>query len=134
MSNVIKCRQSPQEGALTLPLAVQQYLIRVYYVLGDHIRRLLGACSVHQTLNLYGWCVLADSDHLGSLGHLNYNCWRLFEIRVVILLIELSGQNCIHLLIPHVCLLVLPLRRLLGTVHGLEIGQRNLAHHPSSLG
>jgi hypothetical protein len=88
---------------------------------------------VHQTLNLYGWCVLADSDHLGGLGHLNYNWGRLFEIRVVILLIELSGQHCIHLLIPYVCLLKLPLSRLLGTVAGLEIGQRNLTHHPSSL-
>lgn len=89
---------------------------------------------MHQTLNLYRWCVLADSDYLGSLGHLNYNWGRLFEVRVIILLVELSRHNCIHLLIPHVCLLVLPLSRLLGTIHGLEIGHIRLAHQPSTVG
>ena len=77
---------------------------------------------MHQTLNLYGWCVLADTDHMGGLGHLNYNWGRLFEVRVIILLVELSRHYCIHLFIPHICLLVLPLNRLLGTIDGLEIG------------
>jgi hypothetical protein len=57
---------------------------------------------MHLTLNLYRWCVLAYSDNLGDLARLNYNGGRLFEIRVIILLVELSWQKCIHLLKPQV--------------------------------
>ena len=57
---------------------------------------------MHLTLNLDGWCVLTNCDNLGDLASLNYNGGRLFEIRVIILLVELSGQKCIHLFKPHV--------------------------------
>jgi len=57
---------------------------------------------MHLTLNLDAWCVLAYSDYLGDLARLNYNGGRLFEIRMIILLVELSWQKCIHLFKAHV--------------------------------
>lgn len=57
---------------------------------------------MYLTLNLDAWCVLAYSDYLGDLARLNYNGGRLFEIRMIILLVELSWQKCIHLLKPQV--------------------------------
>lgn len=57
---------------------------------------------MHLTLNLDAWSILAYSDYLGDLASLNYNGGRLLEIRMIILLVELSGQKCIHLLKPHV--------------------------------
>ena len=84
---------------------------------------------MHLTLNLDGWCVLAYSDYLGDLAPLDYYRGRLLEIRVIILLVKLSGQKCIHLFKPHVRLLVLPLSRLLWTVDWLDTG---LAHNTCS--
>lgn len=57
---------------------------------------------MHLTLNLNGWCILAESDNLWDLAHLNYNRERLLEIRVIILFVELSWQKCIHLVKAHV--------------------------------